>query len=36
MFLTLDDFNLEGKTVALRVDINSPIDVNTGAILDVV
>lgn len=34
MFLTLDDFNLEGKTVALRVDINSPIDVNTGAILD--
>ncbi|ABR54751.1 Phosphoglycerate kinase [Methanococcus vannielii SB] len=34
MFLTLDDFNLEGKTVALRVDINSPIDVNNGAILD--
>lgn len=34
MFLTLDDFELEGKTVALRVDINSPIDVNTGDILD--
>ncbi len=33
-FLTMDDFNLRGKTVLLRVDINSPINPLTGAILD--
>ena len=27
--LTLDDFDLKGKTVFLRVDMNCPIDVNT-------
>ena len=31
---TLDDFDLDGKTVLLRVDINSPIDPSTGRILD--
>lgn len=34
MFLTLDDFNFEDKRVVLRVDINCPIDPNTGEILD--
>lgn len=34
MFLTIDDFDFEGKTVALRVDINSPMDVNNHTILD--
>lgn len=33
-FYTLDDFSIEGKTVLLRVDINSPIDPSTGRILD--
>ncbi len=33
-FLTLDDFDLEGKTVFLRVDVNSPIDPSSNAILD--
>jgi phosphoglycerate kinase len=33
-FLTMDDFNIRGKTVLLRVDINSPINPLTGAILD--
>jgi phosphoglycerate kinase len=33
-FLTLDDFDLEDKTVLLRVDINSPIDPATGKFLD--
>lgn len=33
-FLTLDDFNLEGKTVLVRVDINSPLDPSTGRILN--
>ena len=33
-FLTLDDLDLQGKTVFLRVDINSPIDPSTGRILD--
>ena len=27
--LTLDDFDLKGKTVFLRVDMNCPIDPNT-------
>ncbi len=30
----LDDFNLDGSTVLLRIDINSPIDPSTGRILD--
>ena len=34
MLLTIDDFDFNGKTVALRVDINSPIDMNNDIILD--
>lgn len=33
-FNTLDDRNVEDKTVIVRVDINSPIDPETGEILD--
>ncbi|MEM2123111.1 MAG: phosphoglycerate kinase [Candidatus Bathyarchaeia archaeon] len=33
-FLTLDDFNVAGKTVLLRVDINVPYDPGTGRISD--
>jgi len=33
-FFTLDDFDFRGKTVLLRVDINSPIDPTTKTILD--
>jgi len=33
-FYTLDDLNVEGKTVLVRVDINSPVDPVTGMILD--
>jgi phosphoglycerate kinase len=33
-FFTLDDFDLSGKTVLLRVDINSPINPQTGDLLD--
>jgi phosphoglycerate kinase len=32
--LTLDDFDFAGKTVILRVDINSPIERGTGRIVD--
>jgi len=32
--LTLDDVELEGKTVLVRVDFNSPIDVETKKLLD--
>ncbi|MFW6305529.1 MAG: phosphoglycerate kinase [Candidatus Saliniplasma sp.] len=32
--LTLDHFDLNGKTVGLRVDFNSPLDPETGRILD--
>ncbi len=32
--LTLDDVNVDGKTVLLRVDINSPLDPGTKAFLD--
>ena len=32
--LTLDDVNVDGKTVLLRVDINSPLDPTTKAFLD--
>jgi phosphoglycerate kinase len=31
---TMDDFDLKGKTLLLRVDINSPINPSTGEILD--
>lgn len=33
-FYTIDDFDVEDKTVLLRIDINSPVDPNTGSILD--
>jgi phosphoglycerate kinase len=33
-FLTIDDFDVENKTVFLRVDINSPIDPTTNEILN--
>jgi len=33
-FFTLDDFDMKGKTVFLRVDINSPVDPKTSTILD--
>ena len=33
-FLTLDDVEVENKTIFLRVDINSPIDPSTERILD--
>ncbi len=33
-FFTMDDFNFKGKTVFLRVDINSPVDPKTNTILD--
>ncbi|WP_263640878.1 phosphoglycerate kinase [Methanobrevibacter arboriphilus] len=33
-FNTIDDFDIEGKTVLVRVDINSPVDPNSGIILD--
>ena len=32
--LTLDNINVEGKTVLLRVDINSPLDPATKSFLD--
>ncbi|MBP2172171.1 phosphoglycerate kinase [Methanococcus voltae] len=34
MYYTIDDFDLKNKTVALRVDINSPIDPSTKEITD--
>jgi phosphoglycerate kinase len=33
-FFTMDDFDLSGRTVLLRVDINSPIDPGTGTLLN--
>ncbi len=33
-FLTLDNFNFKGKTVLVRVDLNSPIDPQTREFLD--
>ena len=33
-FFTMDDFDLSGRTVLLRVDINSPIDPGTGQLLN--
>ena len=33
-FYTIDDFDMDNKTVLVRVDINSPVDPNTGSLLD--
>ena len=33
-FNTIDDFDIENKTVLVRVDINSPVDPDSGIILD--
>src|SRR5438309_6832380 len=33
-FFTMDDFDLAGHTVLLRVDINSPVDPATGQLLN--
>lgn len=33
-FNTMDDFDFEGKTVLLRVDVNSPVDPIDGELLD--
>ena len=33
-FLTMDDYNLEGETVILRIDINSSINPENGELLD--
>ena len=33
-FKSIDDFELENKTVLVRIDINSPVDPTTGDILD--
>ena len=33
-FLTIEDFDLKGKVVLIRVDINSPLDPKRGEILD--
>ena len=33
-FNTIDDFDIEGKTVLVRVDINAPVDPSSGIILD--
>jgi phosphoglycerate kinase len=33
-FLTIDDFDLDGKVVLVRVDVNSSIDTETNKILD--
>ncbi|MDR2967799.1 MAG: phosphoglycerate kinase [Methanobacteriaceae archaeon] len=33
-FNVINDFNVENKTVLVRIDINSPVDPNSGLILD--
>lgn len=33
-FNTIDDFDVENKTVLVRIDINSPVDPSSGIILD--
>ena len=33
-FNTIDDFDIENKTVLVRIDINSPVDPGSGIILD--
>lgn len=35
VLLTLDDFDLKGKKVLLRTDINAPLDPRSGEILDI-
>ena len=32
--LTLEDFDLRGRTVLYRVDVNSPLEPSTGRLLD--
>ena len=34
MKLTIDDFDIEDKTVLVRIDVNSPVDPGSGIILD--
>lgn len=34
IFNTIDDFDVENKTVLVRIDVNSPVDPSTGTILD--
>ena len=33
-FNTIDDFDIEDKTVLVRIDVNSPVDPSSGIILD--
>ena len=33
-FNTIDDFDIENKTVLVRVDVNAPVDPGSGLILD--
>ena len=33
-FKTIDDFDIENKTVLVRIDVNSPVDPSSGIILD--
>ena len=33
-FNTIDDFDVEEKTVLVRIDINAPVDPSSGIILD--
>ena len=33
-FNTIDDFDIEDKTVLVRIDINAPVDPSSGIILD--
>ena len=33
-FNTIDDFDIEDKTVLVRIDVNSPVDPSSGLILD--
>ena len=33
-FNTIDDFDVENKTVLVRIDINAPVDPSSGIILD--
>jgi len=33
-FNTIDDFDIENKTVLVRIDVNSPVDPSSGIILD--
>ena len=32
--LTLDNFDLQGRTVLFRVDVNSPVEPSSGELLD--